>query len=165
MKCLKCHTTLKFIHDELTLSRKHLGSVSIANGAWYECPKCGDKSYPDTTATAIDQAFHDKLTSLVLSRPFTELIEEKEAAEILGVSVQAVNKNRAIRGGLIWKAERNKKTWYLQKSVELFKKTRDGRFSLVRKRPRRLALPHPHKLKIINGSHVPADDGAIAREG
>jgi len=165
MKCLKCHVALKFTQGELTLSRKHLGPVSIANSTWYECPKCGDKSYPDTTATAIDQAFHDKLTSLILGRPFTELIEEKEVAEILGVSVQAVNKNRAIRGGLIWKAVRNHKTWYLRKSVERFKETGDGRFSLVRRRSRRLALPHPHKLKIINGPHVPADDGVIAREG
>ena len=134
MKCLTCNTGMTLVQGTLAIARRHLGSVSIPGCEWHECPKCGERMYPDNAATAIDRAFQDKLAQLVLGRPFTDLVEEKEVAEILEVSVQAVNKNKGIRGGLIWKATRNGKTWYLRKSVELFKETGDGRFSLVRSR-------------------------------
>lgn len=132
MKCLNCNVDMNLVQKTLAIARRHLGTVSLPAREWHECPKCGERLYPDATAAAIDQAFQEKLAALLFARPLTELVEEKEVAEILGVSVQAVNKNKSIRGGLIWKAVRNGKTWYLRQSVEQFKQTGDGRFSLVR---------------------------------
>ena len=52
------------------------------------------------------------------------------AADLLGVSRQALHKHRRIRKGFIYQTELSGKTVYLRESVELFKKTGDGRFSL-----------------------------------
>lgn len=130
MLCEDCGGTFKACKGSLKLADISLGAFTIDNVEYSRCDKCGELLLPlDTIRKAEEKRTHT-LRSMLLSQPIGDFISAADAAQLLGISRQALHQNRRIRRGFIYQTRISGKTVYLRKSVLLFKSTRDGRFLL-----------------------------------
>jgi hypothetical protein len=95
-----------------------------------KCNNCGDLLYSVEAARNIETARKMALQGILQSKPISAFLSAAETAVYLDISKQALHKHRRIRRGFIFQTEFGGKIVYLKKSVELFKKTGDGRFEL-----------------------------------
>jgi len=130
MRCIKCPGRFVTKKGDLNLRDKILGDFIVSNTEWDECNRCGKILYTPATMRAIEEAETQVKKDLLLNRPLKDFILGSEVAEILKRTRQAVHKHRRIRRGFIHFVEYNKKIHYLKESVELYKKTGDGRIQL-----------------------------------
>ena len=61
---------------------------------------------------------------------FHSIIAGQMAADILGMTRQSFNRNKRIKRGFIMYHKMGDFSYYLRKSVEMYKKTSDGRYPL-----------------------------------
>lgn len=119
------------MHDNLELSDKYVGPYSVESVDYSQCEECGRRLFPLETARRIEEKRELVLQEKIQSFPIKDFVTGVEAARILGITRQALHKNRRIRRGFIFQTRFSNKAVFLRKSVELFKKTGDGRFTLV----------------------------------
>jgi hypothetical protein len=79
---------------------------------------------------AIETERNNRIQKILIQFPISDFISAGETASILGISRQALHKNRRINHGFIYKTKFSGVTVYLRLSVLMFKKTGDGRFTL-----------------------------------
>ncbi len=131
MRCNQCGGQYITKHGNLDLKDAYVGPFTIPAVEYVECEECGDLAYSPDTILEIEKARKVALGEMLQSFPLRDFVTATQAATILGISRQALHKHRRIRRGFIFKTQFADKTVYLMKSVELFKKTEDGRFPLV----------------------------------
>jgi len=131
MKCNQCGGSYIIKHGDLELTDDYVGPFTVEAVEYLECFGCGDLAYPPETLKKIEKARKNALEDTLQSLRLKDFVSGAEAAAMLGISRQALHKHRRIRRGFIFQTQFSDKTVYLRKSVELFKKTGDGRFQLI----------------------------------
>lgn len=130
MKCGSCGAELVSVAGPLRLSDGFVGPYVADVREHLECAVCGEILIPGEAAAVVDAARLRRLEELLLTRPLGDFVTASQAAEMLGVSRQALHKNRRVRNGFIFHVRFGESVLYLQQSVELFKDLGDGRFPL-----------------------------------
>jgi hypothetical protein len=150
-----CSGHLVILNESFQLKSKIVGDVTIPSIEQYKCNKC---DYTELSAQSTDSILdyvRTKEKEAINSLPIGEFVSATHAAEILECSRQAFNHNPRIRRGFILAAEIDGKMLYHKRSVELFKKTKDGRFPAKKKEQTKFAVltgitgPTPHYNKPI----------------
>lgn len=117
----------------LRLADPYVGQVIVDNAVFFACEQCAEKAYPLDTARKIEVARQAAITKLVSEFPISEFVTSRDAAGFLGVTRQAMSKNRRIKRGFVYKVKMaDGCTMYLLRSLRQFKETLDGRFPLFR---------------------------------
>ena len=131
MKCTGCNQN--FIHKKgsIALIDKFIGDYIVNSTEYLECPHCRKKMYKKQTIKKIETQKLKIKDKLLRKLSINEYIGATSAANILGVSRQALHKHPKIRRGFIFRILLEKKFLYNRKSVELYKIKGDGRFSLI----------------------------------
>jgi len=132
MKCHNCGGSYKRFKGPLRIQDPYVGSFEVGIPEYLKCVNCGEYLLPGRWAEEVDRARARKLEELLTARPLREFITASEAARLLGISRQALHKNRRIRKGFIFHTRFGGGIVYLKKSVELFKETGDGRYPLAK---------------------------------
>ena len=130
MRCLKCGGELTKERGSLVINRDFIGSFTIDNVNYKKCSDCGSIRFPAATAKAIEAKELKIREALIGKLPVNEFIGATAAAEILGISRQAIHKHARIRRGFIYSIRIDNKIFYNRKSVQLYKEKGDGRFRL-----------------------------------
>ena len=135
-KCYECGSNLS-MGFEYNWENKFLGEFSIScdEGEFYTCA-CGNELISLSLLGRIEQEEQKRVEQLLLNsvdcdfeKYKNELIPCNELGRVLGISRQAISKNRRIKT-LIYKVVINNETFYWRESAILFKKYGDGRFDL-----------------------------------
>ena len=126
MKCPNCGKDLRKEIGDIEIADPRVGVLRIQQAEYWECSGCGTKLYTPATAVRIDEERRNMREELIKKRPIGEFITLTGAAHLLGVSKQAVHKNRKL-----YSVKLGRKPVYLKKSVIKYKETQDGRFPLV----------------------------------
>jgi hypothetical protein len=140
MRCLKCGEI--FVHKlgNLEMTDNILGNYIVPDTEYELCEKCGEILYSPITLRAIEKVEKKRRRELLLEKPLKDFISGPEVGRILGISRQAVHKHR-IERGFIHFVRYLGKILYHRESVELYKKTGDGRFPLAKMKKRNIFNP------------------------
>lgn len=130
MRCHVCKSTYQVRKGTLRLPDDDLGLLVVPDVEYFICPGCGDLMFPLATAKEVGDARDRMISELLRARPANEFISTTDAAAILGISRQALQRHRRIRRGFIYQLREGGRTLYLKDSVRQFKETGDGRISL-----------------------------------
>ena len=117
-------------HGSLKIHDPFIGTVTRDDVDYEECDRCGDLILPLETARAFDEHAEALLNDILKKQPIQDFLTASETAAALGITKQALHKNRRIRHGFIYRTSLGGLAVYLKKSVELYKKKGDGRFPL-----------------------------------
>lgn len=130
MNCLECGGTYTEKFGYYSLHDEYVGNIIIKGIPYYQCDKCEDILYSKAMAQAIESERNKRIHYLLSQYPIGDFISATESASIMGISRQALHKNRRINHGFIYQAKFCGLTVYLKQSVQQYKKTGDGRFPL-----------------------------------
>ena len=130
MQCVKCGGTYVETSDLLELDDPYVGKISIIGKPYFKCVQCDDILFTLEMAQAIELERNNRKKEFINHFPISDFISSSETASLLGISRQALHKNRRIRRGFIYQTTVDRVTFYLKQSVIQFKKTGDGRFPL-----------------------------------
>jgi len=133
----------------LEIQEPFVGPMKLEDVNYEECEQCKERIFPLETAKAIDKQREVLLNELLKKQPIQDFFTAAEAATELGISKQALHKNRKVRRGFIYHTSLGGMVFYLKKSVALFKDKGDGRFQLHQ--------PVGESQRQINILHTPSD--------
>ena len=128
-QCIECGGTMRLVRRALTVQFKFIGPVTVSAARFHECA-CGESYLGSALARRLDAAAEEKCRELIDALPLSMFVEAPEAERILGVSKQALHKNRRVARGFVYCSESAGRRLYVRKSVEQFARTGDGRFPL-----------------------------------
>ena len=114
----------------LEIQDPFIGPMKLEDAVYEECERCADRIFPLETARAIDNQREVLLREILNKQPIQDFFTAAEAAAELGITKQALHKNRKVRRGFIYHTTLGGMIFYLKKSVALFKDKGDGRFPL-----------------------------------
>jgi len=151
MNCYECGGTYQEKTGTLQITDPYVGLVSVRGVLYYQCDKCNDRLYTEEMSQAIEAKITKRTHKILNQYPISEYIGATETASLLGVSRQALHKNRRISHGFIYQIKFNGNTVYLKRSVLQYKDTGDGRFSLCPREynPLPQYLREPNIMKIV----------------
>ena len=130
MRHYGCGGEYKRKSGTLKLHDNSIGDYLVQNADYYKCEECGELMFRGSMLRVIE-AKEDEIRKRLIKRlPIEEFISASEVAKILGKSRQAIHKHRRIRRGFIYSIDFEGRKVYHKKSVELYRKTGDGRFPL-----------------------------------
>jgi len=130
MKCHNCGGSYKSFKGPLYIQDQYIGPFEVDIPEYLKCENCGEYLLPGRWAEEIDRARARKLEELLRDQPLREFVTAPEASRLLGISRQALHKNRRIKKGFVFYTRFGSGILYLKKSLELFKETGDGRYPL-----------------------------------
>ena len=130
MNCYECGGAYQEKTDLLEILDPDVGKISIQGIPYYQCENCDDVLYTEEMFRAIETKRNGRIHELLSQFPIGNFITAAEAASILGISRQALHKNRRINNGFIHQTKFGGASVYLRQSVLQFKKTGDGRYPL-----------------------------------
>jgi hypothetical protein len=130
MKCYECGGNLRILNDRFEYNDSLVGQVHVQGIPYYKCDKNGEILFTLEMSKALDIARAERIQELLGKYPATDFIFARKTAEILGITRQALHKNRRIKRGFIYHINIDGVVAYLRQSVQLFKETGDGRFPL-----------------------------------
>ncbi|MCG6930204.1 MAG: hypothetical protein LJE64_06565 [Desulfofustis sp.] len=165
MACPPCGTETVHKKVDYVCNNKILGDVLVPGVDVEVCPDCGDVMLPAEAQVAVTRYLAILEKKAITSLPSADLISAGQAAEILGITKQAFSKNPKIKKGFVYFTEVGTKKFFFRSSVELYKRTGDGRFALTswkssvdsgRIAPYNTADGNWHQV----GSTLETDDGA-----
>jgi hypothetical protein len=130
MKCRECGGDFQQKFDRFETNDPLVGTISIQGFPYYKCDKNGEILLSNEMSKALDEARNNRIQQLLREYPVSEFISAEETAELLGITKQALHKNRRIRNGFIYQVVFGGVPVYLSQSVIQFMKTGDGRFPL-----------------------------------
>lgn len=130
MNCYQCGGVYEAKSDSLEIFDFYVGKIEVRGIAYYQCRDCRDILYTEEMSRAIETEKNSRIHELLNQLPLGDFVSSTEAASILGISRQALHKNRRINHGFIHQTKFAGVTVYLRRSVLRFKKTGDGRFPL-----------------------------------
>ena len=130
MNCLECGGTYTEKSGTYVLIDPYVGKIIIQGVSYYQCNKCEDILYSEAMAQAIDSERNERIHEILSQFPICDFISAADTALILGISRQALHKNRRINHGFIYQTKFGELTVYLKQSALQYKGTGDGRFPL-----------------------------------
>ena len=131
MECEECGGRVREVTGRLEFEDPYVGRIVLGTALFLKCGNCGQVLYPIETLRQIETERKDLIHQAVSNFPERDFVTSSEAAEFLGVTRQALNKNRRIRRGFVYRlAKSDDCTLFLKQSLEQYKKTGDGRFPL-----------------------------------
>lgn len=130
MNCLECGGKYIEKSGDYELLDPYVGKVVIRGITYYQCDNCNDILYTEKMAQAIETERNKRISELISQYPIKDFISASETASFLGISRQALHKNRRINRGFIYQASSCGAIVYLRQSVKQYKVTGDGRFPL-----------------------------------
>lgn len=155
MKCYECgkgeyqeRHEAKFRVDD-----NEIGTFYVADVSYMQCSHCGDRLFGSEDARKIDETRDKVLDAILQSMPFGDFVSAAVAAQMLGISRQALHKHRRISRGFIYQVMKDGGKFYLKRSVEQFVESKDGRFTLRQPDARRVE----HKEASKSMSKYPLD--------
>jgi hypothetical protein len=130
MRPCECGGVYEKMQGPLEIDDLYVGLLKLESADYYKCPDCKDRIYPLDTARAIENE-REKITEEILqAQPLHAFLSAAETAIQLGISRQALHKNKRIRQGFIYRTSLGGLTVYLKKSVDRYREKGDGRFLL-----------------------------------
>jgi len=145
MDCLECGGTYTEKSGTYLLADPYVGKIIVEGVSYYQCDKCGDILYSEAMAQAIESQRNERIHELLSQFPIRDFISSADTASILGISRQALHKNRRINHGFIYQLKFGLLTLYLKQSVDQYKETGDGRFPLHQHR-------HTHSVEYLRST-------------
>jgi hypothetical protein len=130
MNCFECGGTYIEESGTYELDDKYVGKIVVHGVTYYRCDNCEDILYSESMVQAIESERNKRIQEILSQFPVSDFISASETASILGISRQALHKNRRINHGFIYQTKICGITFYLQQSVNQYQKTGDGRFPL-----------------------------------
>jgi len=130
MNCLQCGGTYTEESGNYILVDPYVGKIIIQGVPYYQCDKCEDILYSEAMAKAIESERSRRIHEILIQYPISDFIGATETASTLGISRQALHKNRRINHGFIYQTKFGGLTVYLKQSVQQYKESGDGRFPL-----------------------------------
>jgi hypothetical protein len=130
MDCLECGATYTEKAGIYSLTDPFVGEIIVRGVSYYQCDNCGNILYSEAMAQAIESQRKERIHALLSQFPIRDFINSADTAAILGISRQALHKNRRINHGFIYQLKFGLLTLYLKQSVYQYKETGDGRFPL-----------------------------------
>lgn len=130
MNCLVCGETYVEKSGTYELIDPYVGKIIIKGFTYYQCDKCKDILYSEAMAQAIELERNNRINEILNQFPISDFMSASDTASSLGISRQALHKNRRINRGFIYQTKFCGVTVYLNQSVQKYKKTGDGRFPL-----------------------------------
>jgi hypothetical protein len=136
MDCLQCGGAYTERSGTYSLPDRYVGEVLLQGVSYYQCDSCGAVLYSPQMARQIE-AERSRMIQEILTRfPIRDFATAAETASILGISRQALHKNRRIRHGFIYQTTLGPSTFYLRRSIDHYRRFGDGRFCLRPRTPR-----------------------------
>jgi len=130
MRPCECGGVYEKMQGPLEIDDRYVGLLKLESADYYECPDCKDRIYPLETARAIENE-REKITEETLqAQPLHAFLSAADTAAQLGISRQALHKNKRIRKGFIYRTSLGGLAVYLKKSVDRYREKGDGRFLL-----------------------------------
>jgi len=114
----------------LDLESVSLGRYLLHDVEFWECQRCGNRILPNATWIAADREHERLLKERISSLPAGDFLSAAEAAQLLGITRQALHKHRKISKGFVHSITIGGKKHYHKRSVVLFMQTGDGRFPI-----------------------------------
>jgi len=130
MDCLECGGSYTKKSGTYSLVDPYVGRILIQGVVYYQCDRCEDILYTPEMAQAIESQRNGRIQEFLDRFPIGDFVGAAETASILGISRQALHKNRRIKRGFIYQTRFAGTTVYLRDSVTRFQRTGDGRFAL-----------------------------------
>lgn len=130
MNCLECGGTYTEKSGIYVLVDPYVGKIIIKGVPYYHCDKCEDILYSEAMAQEIESERNNRIHEILSRFPISDFTSAAETASILGISRQALHKNRRINHGFIYQAKFGGFTIYVKQSALQYKQTGDGRFPL-----------------------------------
>ncbi len=130
MRCYECGGTYSEKSDLFEFVDPYVGPISVQGIPYFQCDQCNDVLFTVEMSQALEEARNNRKQELLNQCPIGDFISASETASLLGISRQALHKNRRIRHGFIHQTTFGGATVYLKESVIQFEKTGDGRFPL-----------------------------------
>lgn len=130
MKCYECGGSYIESSSQFSYKDEVVGEVHVHGFKYYRCAKCGDVLFSPEMLDAIEIAVNERKHQLISNLPIQDFITTAETARLLGISRQALNKNRRIKNGFIHYTNFGDSVVYVKKSVIQFRRTGDGRYPL-----------------------------------
>ena len=131
MRCYECGGQYREKTGTLTESAFNVGTFEVHDVKWLECSSCRDRLYGGHACEAIERAQGVRQQELIGRLPLDEFVSGKEVEQILGVTKQALHKNRRFRRGFVYRLRKWRRILYHRRSVEMFRDRGDGRFPLA----------------------------------
>jgi hypothetical protein len=130
MRPCECGGMYEKMQGPLEIDDRYVGLLKLESADYYECPDCKDRIYPLDTARFIESE-REKITEEILqAQPLHAFLSATDTATLLGITRQALHKNKRIRKGFIHRTSLGGLAVYLKKSVDLYQEKGDGRFLL-----------------------------------
>jgi hypothetical protein len=130
MKCHECGGDFQQKSDLFETEDPLVGTIRVEGFPYYKCDKNGEILFTDEMTRALDEARNNRIQILLNEYPISDFIGAAATAELLGITRQALYKNRRINRGFIYQTVFGGTTVYLKESVIQYRKTGDGRFPL-----------------------------------
>ena len=131
MNCLECGGEYIEKSGTYELQDPYVGKLVIRGFTYYQCDKCEDILYSESMAQEIEIERDKRIHEILSQFPISDFISSTETASILGISRQALHKNRRINHGFIYHIKSCGSIVYLKQSVLQYKNNNDGRFQLI----------------------------------
>jgi len=150
MDCLECAGTYTEETGTYLIFDPYVGNIILHGVTYYQCVKCGDILYSAQMAQEIDSERNKRIHEVLDQFPIGDFINSSDTASMLGISRQALHKNRRINHGFIYQTKLGSTIFYLRQSVQYYKKCGDGRFPLhsLSRTTSREYIEHTVPLKI-----------------
>ncbi|NNK95544.1 MAG: hypothetical protein HKP41_14430 [Desulfobacterales bacterium] len=131
MNCSLCNAeTTRKTGDHLCESNI-IGDVLVPLVEVETCSSCGALQLSTESERKVADYLKMLEKNAIISLPADNLISAGQAAGILGISKQAFSKNPKIKKGFVYFTYVGTKKVYFRSSVELFKRSGDGRFPII----------------------------------
>lgn len=134
MNCALCNGETIEKTGEHQFKSKVLGTIYVPHITFEECTECKNKIFSLEQSLVLLDYVREKEQKAIEKLPISGWISAAEAASILEMTRQGLNKNKKIKRGFIYSVKLGNSTVYNKKSVLQFKETnnKDGRFELAR---------------------------------
>lgn len=128
--CALCSGTINKAAKSVEFNSIPLGKIFVPDILVYECEKCLDQTLDNEQSDLLIRKVKELENKAFAQLPIGEFMSAKETYGYLGISKQALSKDKKIKRGFIYSVKIGTQSFYYKKSVFRFKETRDGRIPL-----------------------------------
>jgi hypothetical protein len=132
MNCSFCNAKTRNRKEDYFHKSKIIGEVLVPAIEFKECQGCGEVTLSPEAKNEVKIYVAEQELNAISTLPVNDLISAGQAANILGVTKQAFSKNSKFKKGFVYSIMIGAKKAYFRSSIDIFKRTGDGRFPITR---------------------------------
>ena len=132
MNCSLCGAKIRNKKKDCYNQSKIIGKVFVPAIEFRECQGCGEAILSPEADGEIRDYIAEQELKAIATLSVNDLISAGQAADILEITKQAFSKNSKLKRGFVYSKMIGAKKAYFRSSVELFKRTGDGRFPILK---------------------------------